>query len=80
MLAVDVEADLSKAKDSAAEYGVQYSVLVDTDQNVSRSYQLNQMPLSVVLDREGNVRYLHRGFTSEDSQLLAAEVSELLEE
>jgi peroxiredoxin len=80
MLAVDVDGDPAKAKAFADENGVEYSVLVDADQDVSKSYQLNQMPLSVVLDREGNVRYLHQGFSSEDGQLLAAEVTELLNE
>jgi peroxiredoxin len=80
MLAVDVDGDLGKAKAFAAENDVNFPVLADIGQDVSRRYELNQMPLSVVLDREGNVRYVHKGFSSDEGELLAAEVTELLKE
>ena len=80
MLGVDVDGDLAAAGEFAAENGIVYPVLADSDQSVSRTYDLNQMPLSVVLDREGRVRYVHAGLGSSDGQLLAAEVAELLAE
>ncbi len=80
MLAVDVDGDLAAAGEFATENGIVYPVLADSDQSVSRAYDLKQMPLSVVLDREGRVRYVHAGLGKSDGQILATQVAELLAE
>ncbi len=80
MLAVDIDGDVAKAREFAIQNGIEYPVLADTKQAVSRAYDLNKMPLSVVVDREGNIRFIHAGFSDDDGQLLAAEVADLLTE
>jgi hypothetical protein len=32
------------------------------DSKVSKLYQVEGMPNTVILDRKGNVRYIHRGY------------------
>ncbi len=80
MLAVDVEGDPEHARNFAKANSVTFPVLADADQNVSRIYDLNQMPMSVLLDREGNVRYVHAGFKGDIDTMLAAQLEELLAE
>ena len=41
---------------------------------------LQRLPLTLVIDRAGNVRYIHKGFKGEDGTQIAAEVAELLAE
>ena len=39
-----------------------FPVLLDTDKTVSKLYDLSTMPSTVIIDRDGKVRYLHRGY------------------
>ena len=47
---------------TAAKLGVSFPVLLDTDKKVSKLYDLNTMPSTVVIDRDGKMRFLHRGY------------------
>ncbi len=46
----------------AHKLGVTFPVLLDTDKTVSKLYDLSTMPSTVIIDRDGKVRYLHRGY------------------
>ena len=46
----------------AAKLGVSFPVLLDTDKKVSKLYDLNTMPSTIVIDRDGKMRFLHRGY------------------
>ena len=41
---------------------VSFPILFDKDSKVSKLYAVQGMPNSVILDRKGNVRYVHRGY------------------
>ncbi len=41
---------------------VSFPVLLDTDKKVSKLYDLNTMPSTIVIDRDGKMRFLHRGY------------------
>ena len=60
--------------------GVKFPVLLDTDKRVSRLYDLSAMPSTVLIDRDGKVRYLHRGYQSGYEDTYDKQIRELLEE
>jgi len=62
LLGVNVDDDPRTALATAAKLGVSFPVLLDTDKKVSKLYDLNTMPSTIVIDRDGKVRYLHRGY------------------
>jgi peroxiredoxin len=62
LLGVNVDDDPHTALATAAKLGVSFPVLLDTDKKVSKLYDLNTMPSTIVIDRDGKVRYLHRGY------------------
>ena len=62
LLGVNIDDDARTATDLAAKLGLRFPVLLDTDKTVSRLYEMGAMPSTVVIDREGRVRYLHRGY------------------
>jgi len=64
LLGVNVDDDVRHAGDVAARLGLKFPVLLDTDKAVSRLYDLSTMPSTVLVDRDGKVRYLHRGYLS----------------
>ena len=62
LLGVNIDDDARTATDLAAKLGLKFPVLLDTDKTVSKLYEMGAMPSTVVIDREGRVRFLHRGY------------------
>jgi peroxiredoxin len=62
LLGVNIDDNVRAATDLATKLGLRFPVLLDTDKSVSRLYDLGSMPATVLIDREGRVRYLHRGY------------------
>jgi peroxiredoxin len=62
LLGVNIDDDPRVAMATAAKLGVSFPVLLDTDKKVSKLYDLGTMPSTVVIDRDGKLRYTHRGY------------------
>lgn len=62
LLGVNIDDNARTATELAAKLGLRFPVLLDTDKTVSRLYEMGAMPATVMIDREGRVRYLHRGY------------------
>ena len=62
LLGVNVDDDPHTALATAAKLGVSFPVLFDTDKKVSKLYDLGTMPSTVVIDRDGKLRFTHRGY------------------
>jgi peroxiredoxin len=62
VLGVNIEEDNSKAKALLEDLSVSFPVLFDDQNEVSRLYQVAAMPSTVLVDRDGNMRYLHKGY------------------
>ena len=62
LLGVNVDDDARHATDVAARMGMAFPVLLDTDKTVSRLYDVSTMPSTLLIDRDGRLRYLHRGY------------------
>jgi peroxiredoxin len=78
LLGVNVDDDAGKAAELAAKLGVTFPVLLDTDKTVSKLYDVSTMPSTVIIDREGNVRYVHRGYLSGYEENYEKQIRELL--
>lgn len=68
MLGVNVEEDSSAAKAMLSELGVSFPILFDNENSVSKDYEVIAMPTTVVVDRDGNVQYIHHGYKPGDEQ------------
>jgi peroxiredoxin len=62
LLGVNIDDDSSKAMNMVDELGVSFPVLFDARKEVSRLYEVEAMPVTVLIDREGTVRYVHHGY------------------
>ncbi|MGZ5129995.1 MAG: TlpA disulfide reductase family protein [Caldimonas sp.] len=78
LLGVNVDDDTRKAADVAAKLGVTFPVLLDTDKAVSKLYDLSTMPSTVLIDRDGKVRYVHRGYLTGYEDNYDKQIRELL--
>jgi predicted transcriptional regulator len=54
--------------------------LIDENQLVSEMYDLQAMPSTVVVDRDGMVRYVHRGYKPGDEAKYVEVVQQLIGE
>ena len=78
LLGVNVDDDVRKAADVAGKLGVSFPVLLDTDKAVSKLYDLSTMPSTVLIDRDGKVRYVHRGYLTGYEDNYDKQIRELL--
>jgi len=78
LLGVNVDDDARNATDVAAKLGLKFPVLLDTDKKVSRLYDLATMPSTVLIDRDGKVRYIHRGYLTGYEDAYDKQIRELL--
>jgi peroxiredoxin len=62
MLGVNIDDNAETGASTAQKWGVRFPVLFDADKAVSKRYDLGAMPATVLVDRDGKVRFLHRGY------------------
>jgi peroxiredoxin len=80
VLAVNIDEDPHKAASLAKQLGMRFPVLLDTEKKVSRLYDLSTMPSTVLVDRDGRVRYVHRGYRDGYEDTYDKQIRELLRE
>lgn len=80
LLSVNLDDSVERAAEMAQTLKVTYPVLIDDRKEVSRSYDVGTMPLTVIIDREGVVRYVSEGFKPGYEKRYAEKLRELLNE
>jgi peroxiredoxin len=80
MLGVNVDTDSRHAISVANKLGVSFPVLLDGEKSVSKLYDLSSMPSTLLIDRDGKVRYVHRGYQVGYEALYEKQIRELLKE
>lgn len=80
LLGVNIDDDPGRAMDMIAELGVSFPVLFDAGKDVSKLYQVDAMPVTVIVDREGTVRHVHQGYKPGYEQKYLDQVRSLLRE
>ncbi len=80
VLGINVEEQSDKARAFLAERGVDFPILLDNKNEVSKLYDLVAMPTTVVVDRDGNMRFLHKGYSPGDEAQYSKMVKELVRE
>ncbi len=80
LLGVNVEEDSSAALDLLKEIPVTFPVLFDSRNDVSKRYNVVAMPTTVILDRDGNVRYVHKGYLPGYEDEYRKQIKELIRE
>jgi peroxiredoxin len=80
VLGVSVDEDLARAREFAGAMKVSYPVLFDTGSSIGRDYLLEKMPMTILVDREGVVRYSNVGFKRGDERAYLDHIRELLRE
>ncbi len=80
VLGVNVEEDAKKARGFLKNFPVDFPVLLDNKNQVSKKYNVVAMPTTVVVDRDGNMRFLHQGYKPGDEEKYRKMVKKLVRE
>ena len=80
LLGVNVEEDSSKATELLRDIPVSFPVLYDNKNEVTKLYKVVAMPSTVMVDRDGNMRYLHRGYLPGYEAEYIKQIKELVRE
>ena len=62
MLGVNVEEDSALADKFLKSTSVSFPILYDRNNEVSKLYEVIAMPSTVILDKQGTLRYVHHGY------------------
>ena len=80
VLGINVEEDSNNARGFLNDFPVDFPVLLDSKNQVSKQYNVVAMPTTVVVDRDGNMRFLHKGYKPGDEQKYRKMVKKLVRE
>jgi peroxiredoxin len=80
LFGVNVDNDARNARGMASRLGLQFPVLLDTDKKVSRLYDLETMPSTMLIDRDGRLRFVRLGYKSGYEADYEKQIRELLKE
>ena len=80
LLGVNIDDDSRRAMQMMEELGVSFPVLFDEKKEVSRLYQVEAMPVTVLVDRTGTVRHVHHGYKPGYEEKYLTEIRSLLRE
>jgi peroxiredoxin len=80
LLGVNIDDDARVGAATAGKWGLRFPVLLDADKTVTRLYDLGAMPSTVLIDRDGKVRYLHRGYREGTEEAYERQIRELVKE
>jgi peroxiredoxin len=77
LLAVSVGEKSARLKDFAEEQGIDYTILID-DWDVNSAFGVITIPTTFLLDREGAIVKVHKGYAFDFEDFLAEEIQELI--
>ena len=80
VLGVSLDEDRRRAGEFAGAMKLSYPILFDIDLRIGRDYSIQKMPMTILVDRAGVVRYAHVGFKSADEGAYLDHIRELLRE
>ncbi len=80
LLGVNIDDDSGRALAMIQELGVSFPVLFDDRKEVSKMYEVGAMPVTVIVDRAGQIRYVHQGYKPGYENLYLDQVRTLLRE
>ena len=80
LLGVNVEQDSSLGEKYLKDTPVKFPILWDPTSKVSQLYTVDAMPSTVMIDRDGKMRYLHRGYKPGYEKDYKKQIKELIRE
>lgn len=78
ILAINVDSDPAEAQKFLQQNPAHFKVLYDPKGEIAEQFQVEAMPSTYLFNRDGVVKYLHRGFRKGDEEKLQSYINQLL--
>jgi len=78
LLGVNIDNSEDKGKKMARKIGVTFPILFDVSKKVSESYGVSAMPFTVIIDRSGIVKHIHKGYLPGYEKKYDSQISKLI--
>ena len=78
LLGVNVDSESVNAIQMVSRLKATYPILFDSDKRASVLYHVSAMPTTVLIDRDGKVRYIQKGYVAGVEGKYQAQIRELL--
>ncbi len=80
MLGVNVEEDSAAARKFLSATPVSFPILFDRENAISQLYDVIAMPSTVIVDRQGQIRYIHHGYEAGNENIYQDQIRALIRE
>jgi thiol-disulfide isomerase/thioredoxin len=80
LLGVNVEEDTTMMEAFLKDVPVTFPILLDPANGISKLYNVSAMPSTVIVDRKGNIRYVHQGYQPGDEGKYQDVIRQLIRE
>jgi len=80
LIGVSVDKEAPAVKELLARKPVSFPILLDPANQVSKAYHVGEMPSSVIIDRKGQIRYIHRGYKPGDENEYQERIRQFIRE
>jgi peroxiredoxin len=80
LLGINLDDDMDRGRTMAQRLTLSFPMLFDRVKDVARLYELESMPMTVFIDREGVIRHVHETFRKDDESLYLEQIRHLLDE
>ena len=80
LLSINTENDLKKVTKYLRGMQIAFPILFDDTHEVSKKYEVEAMPSTYIIDRDGRLRYVHNNFKKGFEDDFQKQVRELMEE
>ena len=77
---VNVEQENQAGRDFLADLNLSFPILFDDSNTISADYQVEAMPTTVILDRDGVIRYTFKGYRDGYEKKYAKAIKKLIRE
>lgn len=76
-VSIDDSRNMSKVKSYVNGQAWEYTVLLDSNQDLKRALNFQTIPYTIMLDKEGKIAYTHSGYVEGDEYVLEEHIKEL---
>lgn len=80
VIGVNLDEKVSDAQEFLANHPVDFSIVADPSKQCAKGFEVMAMPTSYLIDRKGNIRHIHRGFRTGETEELRALIAQLVME
>ena len=79
-ISIDSPRNLSKVKPFTETVGINYPVLLDTDQQLMHELNVTVIPTLIIANTEDEIIYIHEGFAPGDELIIKEEIDRIVYE